>query len=75
MSHLGPEAKGRHRLSHCRKGRHVYGPSQSVGAGIERQVCRVCNDVTIDLTQAVASVNTPVLTKRRSFTELKVRSG
>ena len=34
----------------CRRGRHTYGTAQHVGGGISRQVCDVCNEVTIDLT-------------------------
>jgi hypothetical protein len=31
---------------------HAYGPSQEVGAGILRLVCRRCGAVSIDLTEA-----------------------
>lgn len=51
MSHLRPEDK-KHKKSDCRKGRHVYGVSQHIGAGILRRVCQSCARVTIDLTKA-----------------------
>jgi hypothetical protein len=52
MSHLRPEARQRHKLSSCKKGRHNYGETQMIGGGITRQVCQTCSDVTIDLTAA-----------------------
>ena len=53
VSHLRPEDKiQKHRRSDCRKGRHDYGEAQNVGAGIRRQVCTECGEVTIDLTGA-----------------------
>lgn len=52
MSHIRPEEKQKHRRSDCRKGRHLYGEAQNVGAGIRRQVCIECGDVTIDLSHA-----------------------
>ncbi len=66
MSHLGPEAKHRHRISSCRKGRHRYGESQHIGAGMLRQICEVCNAVTIDLTGA-DELSDPVLIDRPTF--------
>ena len=63
MTHLRPDARGRHKLSQCRKGRHRYGPPQHIGAGLERQVCDVCNAVSIDLTKAEGT-DSPVLTRR-----------
>lgn len=50
MSHLRPEARPRHKISSCKKGRHNYGEVQTIGGGITRQVCQTCADVTIDLT-------------------------
>lgn len=70
MSHLRPDAKTPHKMSQCKRGRHLYGPSQLIGAGIKRQVCEVCSDVTIDLTQADAPAS-PVLVNRTSFSKLK----
>jgi hypothetical protein len=51
MTHLRPEEKSaKRRKSDCRKGLHAYGATQSIGAGIDRRVCQLCNTVTIDLT-------------------------
>lgn len=62
MSHLRPEDKAaRHRMSSCRKGVHNYGEAQVVGAGILRQVCGTCADVTIDLTGVEELTDTMVL--------------
>lgn len=44
----------------CRKGHHQYGDPQGIGAGIARQVCEVCSEVTIDLTVAHEE-STPIL--------------
>ena len=44
----------------CRRGIHNYGESQRIGAGIVRQVCTTCWDVTIDLTGADDPVEIPV---------------
>ena len=64
MSHLRPDDKtARHRRSDCRKGRHQYGESQNIGAGIVRRVCEVCADVTIDLTNA-EELTKPVVKKQ-----------
>ncbi|HEX6301002.1 MAG TPA: hypothetical protein VF148_11100 [Acidimicrobiia bacterium] len=53
MSHLRPDDRSRkHRRSACRKGRHLFGKAQNIGAGITRQVCETCGEVTIDLTGA-----------------------
>lgn len=53
MSHLRPEDRSpKKSRAACRKGRHFYGESQNVGAGIARQVCETCGEVTIDLTGA-----------------------
>lgn len=52
MTHLREPDRRKHRASDCRKGRHAYGESQYIGAGITRQVCDTCGDVTIDLTAA-----------------------
>ena len=53
MSHVRPEDKTpRARRSDCRKGRHTYGESQGIGAGLLRRVCELCSAVTIDLTNA-----------------------
>lgn len=58
MSHLRPE-ESKHSRAACRKGRHRYGESQSIGGGIERRVCGTCGEVTIDLTEA-DEITTPV---------------
>jgi Zn finger protein HypA/HybF involved in hydrogenase expression len=53
VSHLRPETKTmKRRRADCRKGRHIHGESQNIGAGILRRVCEVCGDVSIDLTKA-----------------------
>ena len=53
MSHLRPEDRPSKLLrAKCRRGRHTYGLAQHIGGGISRQVCDVCNEVTIDLTGA-----------------------
>lgn len=52
MSHLRPDDKPKGTQAACRKGRHDYGESQSIGAGIQRRVCSICGEVTIDLTGA-----------------------
>jgi hypothetical protein len=70
MSHLKPDTKTPHKMSQCRRGRHLYGRSQAIGAGIKRHVCDVCGDVTIDLTNAVAP-KSPVFVTRTSFSKLK----
>ncbi|MGH3650051.1 MAG: hypothetical protein ACRDU9_05020 [Acidimicrobiia bacterium] len=65
MSHLRPEDKpSKHTRSSCRKGRHFFGESQNIGAGILRRVCETCGEVTIDLT-GVDEVTTPVSRNRR----------
>lgn len=58
MSHLRPEDRKPSRTA-CRKGRHAYGESRSIGGGIERRVCETCGEVTIDLTEA-DEVTTPL---------------
>ena len=66
MSHVRPNDKiARHRRSDCRKGRHQYGESQNIGAGIVRRVCEVCAYVTIDLTSA-DELETPLVRKQGS---------
>lgn len=53
MSHLRPEDRPvKYSRSACRKGRHRYGESKNIGGGIARQVCELCGEVTIDLTDA-----------------------
>jgi hypothetical protein len=52
MTHLREQDRRKHRPSDCRKGRHAYGETQYIGAGITRRVCETCGDVTIDLTAA-----------------------
>lgn len=52
MSHLRPDEKTKNTQAACRKGRHGYGESQNIGAGIQRRVCETCGEVTIDLTGA-----------------------
>jgi hypothetical protein len=58
VSHLRPGEKVRRNRAACRKGRHSYGASQNVGAGIVRRVCDVCSEVTIDLTQTADAAPT-----------------
>lgn len=51
MTHLNEKDRTRrHRISACKRGRHDFGEAQNVGAGITRQVCRTCGEVSIDLT-------------------------
>lgn len=52
VSHLRPDDKSKATQAACKKGRHAYGESQSIGAGIQRRVCSTCGEVTIDLTGA-----------------------
>jgi hypothetical protein len=53
MSHLRPEdIASVHKKSACKKGRHRYGETQSIGGGIVRQICGKCGAVSIDLTGA-----------------------
>jgi hypothetical protein len=53
VSHLRPEDRSvKLSRASCRKGRHFYGETQNIGAGITRQVCETCGEVTIDLTGA-----------------------
>ena len=59
MSHLRPEDRNKRARTACRKGRHYYGETQNIGAGITRRVCEDCGEVTIDLT-GVEEVTTPV---------------
>jgi hypothetical protein len=67
VSHISyDEKRERHKKAECRKGRHLYGPKQSVGAGIYRQVCATCSAVTIDLTN-VHELAGPVMTSQRSL--------
>ena len=68
MSHLRPEDR-KHARSACRKGRHHYGETQNIGAGITRRVCQDCGEVTIDLT-GVEEVTTPVNRKGRRLGSL-----
>lgn len=61
MSHLRPEDRSiKHRRSECRKGQHLFGLAQNIGAGITRQVCETCGEVSIDLT-GVHEPSTPVI--------------
>lgn len=53
----------------CKKGRHHYGESLSIGAGIKRRVCETCGEVTIDLT-GVEEVTEPVLRPSSSISAL-----
>jgi hypothetical protein len=59
VSHLRPEDRGKPSRNACRKGRHHYGESRNIGAGIQRRVCDICGEVTIDLT-GVEEVTKPV---------------
>ena len=71
MSHLRPEDRSsKHRRSACRKGRHFFGASQHIGAGITRQVCEICGEVTIDLTKA-DELTSPII---RDTTKIGIRS-
>lgn len=69
MSHLRPEDRRKTSKSLCRKGRHLYGEALSIGAGIKRQVCETCGEVTIDLT-SLEEVTEPVLRNKSSITAL-----
>lgn len=70
MSHLRPEDRSpKKSRSACKKGRHYYGESQSIGAGIVRQVCETCGEVTIDLT-GVDGVSAPVVIPTRPLGSL-----
>ncbi len=48
---LGARRQAR-RARRCLRAGHRFGLDQTVGAGIRRQVCRVCWAVTIDLRDA-----------------------
>lgn len=73
VSHLRPEDMSpRHRRSACRKGRHVYGEAQHIGAGIVRQVCEECAAVTIDLTGAYHAAS-PMVSGNREIISLVTR--
>lgn len=48
-------------MSSCKKGIHNYGEGQAIGAGILRQVCSTCGDVTIDLTGVEELTETSVM--------------
>lgn len=50
VSHILNRRRDGHRKSDCRKGRHLYGADQNIGAGMTRRICSACSDVTIDLT-------------------------
>lgn len=53
VSHLTPNDRStRQTRAACRRGRHEFGESRSIGGGISRQVCEACGEVTIDLTDA-----------------------
>ncbi|HEU4320412.1 MAG TPA: hypothetical protein VFS66_10065 [Acidimicrobiia bacterium] len=68
MSHLRPEDRSaKSNRAACRKGRHLYGESQSIGGGIQRRVCDTCGEITIDLT-GVQEVTTPVSREGRIAT-------
>lgn len=70
MSHLRPEERaGKHKRSDCKKGRHVYGEAQNIGAGIKRQVCDKCGEVTIDLTGA-DGLTAPIITNKEKIGNL-----
>lgn len=73
MSHLRPDERiQRHRKSHCKKGRHEYGESQNVGAGILRRICEVCGIINIDLTSA-DELETPVIPKKTNLASMAPR--
>ena len=77
VSHLHPEIKAqKHRRSDCRKGRHEFGETQNVGAGIRRQVCIECGAVTIDLSKAdeLTAPLTPGGTNLRSLVARKTEA-
>lgn len=52
MTHVRPGDKAARVKASCRRGVHVYGEAQHIGAGIMRRVCTRCSAVTIDLTDA-----------------------
>lgn len=71
MSHLRPEDQVLAAKRSCRKGRHWYGESVSVGGGITRQVCLACGAVTIDLTGATGEDEiVPIVDEASSNTAL-----
>jgi hypothetical protein len=71
MSHLTPgERSARHKISSCKKGKHLYGEPQNIGAGIVRQVCLTCAAVSIDLTGVDASIDEPVVRPHRKISSL-----
>lgn len=70
MSHLRPEDRSfKHSRAACRKGRHLYGESQNIGAGILRRVCDICGEVTIDLTKA-DGLTAPILRPTKTISSL-----
>jgi hypothetical protein len=70
VSHLRPEDRNaKHSRAACRKGRHSYGESQNIGAGILRRVCGKCGEVTIDLT-GVDEVTIPVIRSKPNIASL-----
>ena len=73
MSHVRPEDKStRTRRADCKKGRHTYGESQSIGAGLLRRVCDLCAWVTIDLTGA-EELKSPVFKSHSSILSMASR--
>jgi hypothetical protein len=65
VSHLRPQDRSpKKSRAACKRGRHYYGESQNIGAGITRQVCETCGEVTIDLTGA-HEVSAPVIIPSR----------
>lgn len=73
MTHMRDEDRAaRHRLSACKRGKHLYGEAQNVGAGIVRRVCVRCAEVTIDLTQS-DELKTPLLRRTAKITSLTQR--
>ncbi len=75
MSHLRPSDRvGKHRRSDCKRGRHLYGESTDIGAGITRQVCSECGAVTIDLSGASELTEPIVLNGKGLFSKLAQRT-
>jgi hypothetical protein len=59
MSHLRPEDLAAAAKRSCRRGRHWYGDAVHIGGGIWRQVCLACGAVSIDITGATESEESP----------------
>ena len=74
MAHVRPDAESeKHRMSSCKKGIHDYGIPQYIGAGIERRVCTTCSAVTIDLTAADDSLDSPIVQTHATIESLAAK--